>query len=127
MQTQHLALLSPTKPLLHYSFPSWQLTYAQRTRRGRIRLYRVDAADPLVFQGVLDKRLVSVVFHQDEEGHVDHLSLDLLGFYTLYKRPRNQSLRVRLGASVGGGAALAATGIGWLALKRRGGRRRRQC
>lgn len=61
-----------------------------------IKLYPVDKDDPLAFENVTDGKLIQLAFLRNAEGYIDHLSISALSFYTFYKIPKAQSLRVRL-------------------------------
>ena len=81
-----------------------------------LRLYPVDADDPLAFAAVYEKQALTVVFQRDAAGRVDRLCL---GFDTLYRRPALQSLRVRIPAVVGGLGSLALATAGARRWRRR--------
>jgi hypothetical protein len=84
-------------------------------RKGLI-LHPVDAGNPLVFQAVYEGEVQSAVFKRNAAGHVDRLCL---GFNTFYKRPKMQSLRFRLMASLAGVAGLVVATLGRRKLKHR--------
>ena len=64
-------------------------------------ILRKDAADPLLYRGVTENSVLTVLFNTDDEGRVNRLSMSGVNA-TLYKRPSKQSLRFL--ASVGAGA-----------------------
>lgn len=76
--------------------------------RGGVRLYPVDAADPLVFALEYKSEMRYVVFERTAAGEVRALGL---GFHRLYKRPTLRSLRFRFQAGLAAGAGLATTAL----------------
>ena len=80
-------------------------------RKG-MRLYPIDASNPLVFEGVFDlvyeKQVVRVVFARNDAGEVDRLHTS---FNTLYKRPRLASLRFRIGTALGVAGSVAGVAL----------------
>ncbi len=83
-----------------------------------LRLYPVDPSDPLLFRTEFEKLPVPIVFKRNEMGTVDRMCVAGLGFTTVYKRPRIESLRLRGTVAVAGLAALAGA-LGWRSLRRR--------
>jgi CubicO group peptidase (beta-lactamase class C family) len=79
-------------------------------RKG-LRLYPIDARDPLAFEALHEGQPFRVVFQRDPEtGRLDRLSV---GFDRLHKRPKIRSIKVGamaagLGATVGTASAVAA-------------------
>lgn len=102
VKDNHLALRSLVGPL-----------------RTGVRLYPVDAADPLAFQAVYEKLPIPVVFTRDAAGQIERLLAGGMGLDTLYKRPKAESLRFRLTAVLGGLVGLAAIMLGQRWLKKR--------
>ncbi len=73
-------------------------------RKG-VRLYPIDAEDPLAFEAVYEGHTFRVVFERGaRSGRVEHL---LVGFDMLRKRPSLKSLRFKAMAGLGAGAVLA--------------------
>jgi CubicO group peptidase (beta-lactamase class C family) len=83
-----------------------------------LRLYPVDPADPLLFQTEFERIPVPAVFKRDEAGQIDRLCVGGLGFTTLYRRPKAESLRLRGTVALAGLAALLGA-FGWRKLRRR--------
>jgi hypothetical protein len=66
-------------------------------RKG-IPLYPVTEDDKLLFEGVLFGLPLRLAFQRNAEGFIDRLSMTILMFFTLYRRPEVQSVRFRLKA-----------------------------
>ena len=79
-------------------------------------LLRADSQDEYYFIGKAGKQLIPFLFHANASGEVTHLDMSQ---YTLYKRPRQQSLRFKA-MTLGGGLA----GILLMALVKRFFRRK---
>jgi CubicO group peptidase (beta-lactamase class C family) len=87
-------------------------------RKG-LRLYPIDAADPLLFQTEYQKLAIPILFKRNDAGQIDRLCVGGgLGFTTAHKRPRSESLRLRGAAAVAGLAVLVGA-LGWRKLWRR--------
>ena len=73
-------------------------------------LFRKDAADPLLYEGVTENSVLTVLFSLDDEGRINRLSMSGVNA-TLYKRPFKQSWRFLASAGAGalaGGLLLGA-------------------
>ena len=81
-------------------------------------IFRKDAADPLLYQGLLEKMLITILFEADEEGRVNRLSMSGVNV-TLYKRPLKQSLRFIGFTAAGALAGVALLGLSKLFCKRK--------
>jgi len=87
-------------------------------RKG-IPLYPVNKDDKLLFETVLFGLPLRLAFQRNAEGFIDRLSMTILMFFTLYKRPEVQSVRFRLKAIAAGLLGInLAVGV-WLLRKKR--------
>jgi CubicO group peptidase (beta-lactamase class C family) len=66
-------------------------------RKG-IPLYPASKKDELLFESVVFGLPLRLAFQRNEEGFIDRLSMTILMFFTLYRRPTVQSVRFRLKA-----------------------------
>ena len=82
-----------------------------------IKIHRADPADPMLYQGVYEKSVMKILFHQNELGSVEQMSM---GSNVLYKRPLQQSVRFRVIAGLG---LLAGVLLAVLRRKRRNNKR----
>jgi CubicO group peptidase (beta-lactamase class C family) len=87
-------------------------------RKG-IPLYPASKEDELLFESVVFGLPLRLAFQRNEEDFIDRLSMTILMFFTLYKRPTVQSVRFRLKAFA---AALLGINLAigtWLLRKKR--------
>lgn len=83
-------------------------------------LYRANNEDPLLYKGIRgsgeDRNAVSVLFVRNEQGHVYKM---LMGTERLYKRPWQQSLKLKTALTAGALGLLALCGLSKLFRKKK--------